>query len=86
MVPDARAAARANRHFLGRAVRFLAADAGIGQFIDIGAGLPAPGNVHQVAQELEPLSRVVYVDNDPVVVSHARALAVHGARGLRGRG
>ena len=78
VVPDARAAARANRHFLGRAVRFLAAEAGIGQFIDIGAGFPAAGNVHQVAQELEPLSRVVYVDNDPVVVSHARALLCTG--------
>ena len=78
VVPDARAAARANRHFLGRAVRFLAAEAGIRQFIDIGAGFPAAGNVHQVAQELEPLSRVVYVDNDPVVVSHARALLCTG--------
>ena len=77
-VPDAQAAARANRHFLGRAVRFLAAEAGIRQFIDIGAGFPAVGNVHQVARELEPLSRVVYVDNDPVVVSHARALLCTG--------
>ena len=74
LVPDARAAAWANRRFLGRAVRFLAEDAGIGQFIDIGAGLPAPGNVHQVAREQDPLARVAYVDNDPVVVSHARAL------------
>ena len=74
VVPDARAAAWANRRFVGRAVRFLAQDAGIGQFIDIGAGLPAPGNVHQVAREQGPLARVAYVDNDPVVVSHARAL------------
>jgi hypothetical protein len=74
LVPDARAAAQANRRFLARAVRFLAQDAGIGQFIDIGAGLPAPGNVHQVARELDPRARVAYVDNDPVVVSHARAL------------
>ena len=74
VVPDARVAARANRRFVGRAVRFLAGEAGIGQFIDIGAGLPAPGNVHQVARELDPLARVAYVDNDPVVVSHARAL------------
>jgi hypothetical protein len=74
VVPDARAAAWANRRFVGRAVRFLARDAGIRQFIDIGAGLPAPGNVHQVAQELDPLARVAYVDIDPVVVSHARAL------------
>jgi SAM-dependent methyltransferase len=74
VVPDARAAARANKRFLVRAVRFLAAEAGIGQFIDIGTGFPAAGHVHQVAHELEPRSRVVYVDNDPVVVSHARAL------------
>jgi hypothetical protein len=74
VVPDARAAAWANRRFVSRAVRFLAQDAGIGQFIDIGAGLPAPGNIHQVAQELDPLARVAYVDHDPVAVSHARAL------------
>jgi S-adenosyl methyltransferase len=74
VVPGARAAARANRRFVGRAVRFLAAEAGIGQFIDIGTGLPAAGSVHQVARELNPGARVAYVDNDPVVVSHARAL------------
>ena len=74
VVPGARAAARANRRFLGRAVRYLAQDAGIRQFIDIGAGLPAAGNVHQVARELDPGARVAYVDNDPVVISHARAL------------
>jgi hypothetical protein len=73
-IPDVAAGARANRGFLGRAVRFLAGEAGIRQFIDIGAGLPAPGNVHQVAQELDPLARVAYVDHDPVAVSHARAL------------
>ena len=78
MVPDARAAAWANRHFLARAVRFLAAEAGIRQFIDIGAGLPAASSVHAVAQEVEPLSRVMYVDNDPVVASHARALLCTG--------
>jgi len=78
VVPGARAAARANRRFLVRAVRFLAAEAGIGQFIDIGTGFPAAGHVHQVAHELEPRSRVVYVDNDPVVVSHARALLCRG--------
>ncbi len=74
VVPEARAAARANRRFLGRAVRFLVEDAGIGQFIDIGVGLPAPGNVHQVARELDPQARVAYVDHDPIVISHARAL------------
>jgi hypothetical protein len=74
VVPEARAAARANRRFVGRAVRFLTEDAGIGQFIDIGVGLPAPGNVHQVARELDPQAHVAYVDHDPVVISHARAL------------
>ncbi len=74
VVPEARAAARANRRFLGRAVRLLAEDAGIGQFIDIGMGLPAPGNGHQVARELDPQAHVAYVDHDPVVISHARAL------------
>ena len=74
VLPDARAAAWANRRFLGRAVRFLAGDAGIGQFLDIGCGLPAPGHVHQVARELDPQARVAYVDYDPVVISHARAL------------
>jgi trans-aconitate methyltransferase len=74
VVPDARTAAWANRRFLARAVRFLVQDAGIGQFIDIGCGLPAPGNIHQVARELDPGARVAYVDHDPVVVSHARAL------------
>ncbi len=73
-VPDARAAAWANRWFLARAARFLAQDAGIGQFIDIGAGLPAEANVHQVVQEMDSRARVAYVDNDLVVVSHARAL------------
>jgi S-adenosyl methyltransferase len=74
VVPEARAAARANRRFVGRAVRFLAGDAGIGQFLDIGAGLPALGTVGQVALGLDPLARVAYADNDPVAVSHARAL------------
>lgn len=66
--------ARANREFLGRAVRFLAGEAGIRQFIDIGTGLPTRENVHQVAQRTDPRVRVVYVDNDPHVLSHARAL------------
>ncbi|MEV0997812.1 SAM-dependent methyltransferase [Nonomuraea sp. NPDC050202] len=69
VAPELRAAARANRAFLGRAVRFLAG-AGVEQFLDIGTGLPAPGNVHEVA----PAARVVYVDRDPVVLVHARAL------------
>ncbi|WP_424536679.1 SAM-dependent methyltransferase [Sphaerisporangium viridialbum] len=66
--------ARANREFLGRAVRFLAGEAGIRQFVDIGTGLPTRENVHQVAQRTDPRSRVVYVDNDPIVLVHARAL------------
>ena len=64
VVPDARTAAWANRRFLARAVRFLVQDAGIGQFIDVGCGLPAPGNIHQVARELDLGARVAYVDHD----------------------
>jgi hypothetical protein len=66
--------AKANRAFLGRAVRFLAGEAGIRQFLDIGTGIPTAGNTHQVAQEVAPESRVVYVDYDPIVLAHARAL------------
>jgi hypothetical protein len=65
---------RANRAFLGRAVRHLAADAGIRQFLDIGTGIPSADNTHEVAQAAAPDSRVVYVDNDPIVLTHARAL------------
>ena len=73
--------ARANRAFLGRVVRFLAGEAGIRQFLDIGTGIPAAGNTHQVAQEVAPDSRVVYVDYDPVVLAHARALLASGPHG-----
>jgi SAM-dependent methyltransferase len=66
--------ARANRAFLGRAVRFLTAEAGVRQFLDIGTGIPTAGNVHEVAQAVAPESRVVYVDYDPIVLAHARAL------------
>ena len=72
--PDLAFTARANRAFLQRAVRFLAAEAGIRQFLDIGTGIPTAGNTHEVAQEVAPESRVVYVDYDPVVLAHARAL------------
>src|SRR6202012_1407336 len=72
--PSIRVAARENRAFLGRAVRYLAAEAGIRQFLDIGTGLPTTNNVHEVAQESAPSARVVYVDNDPLVLAHARAL------------
>ena len=66
--------ARADRVFLGRAVRYLASEAGIRQFLDIGTGLPTADNTHQVAQAIAPDSRIVYVDNDPLVLVHARAL------------
>jgi hypothetical protein len=73
--------ARANRAFLGRAVRYLTADAGIRQFLDIGTGIPTDGNTHEVAQSVAPESRVVYVDYDPVVLAHARALLTSGEAG-----
>lgn len=73
-IPDAQAGARANRDFLGRAVRFLAQEAGIRQFIDIGAGLPTMGNSHAMAHEVAPDARVAYVDIDPIVISHAQGL------------
>jgi SAM-dependent methyltransferase len=69
-----RVAVRENRKFLGRAVRYLVREAGIRQFLDIGTGLPTTNNVHEVAQAVAPESRVVYVDNDPLVLAHARAL------------
>jgi hypothetical protein len=65
---------RANRAFLARAVRFLAADVGIRQFLDIGAGIPTADNTPEVAQRVAPECRIVYVDNDPIVLSHAQAL------------
>jgi S-adenosyl methyltransferase len=66
--------ARASRAFLARAVRYLAGEAGIRQFLDIGTGLPTANNTHDVAQQVAPESRIVYVDNDPIVLVHARAL------------
>jgi SAM-dependent methyltransferase len=72
--PNIRATMRANRAFLGRAVRFLAGEAGIRQFLDIGSGIPTANNVHQVAQDTAPGSRVVYVDKDDVVVAHSRLI------------
>jgi hypothetical protein len=72
-VPQLRWFARENRKFLGRVVRFCA-DAGVSQFLDIGSGLPTMESVHQVAERITANPRVVYVDNDPVVVSHSRAL------------
>ncbi|MEY9937047.1 SAM-dependent methyltransferase [Streptacidiphilus sp. MAP5-3] len=73
LLPSAPTAARANRRFLGRAVRH-AARAGIRQFLDIGTGIPTSNNTHEVAQQVAPDARVVYVDNDPMVLTHARAL------------
>src|SRR5215831_15087685 len=81
IVPTIRAAARENRAFLGRAVRYLVAEAGIRQFLDIGTGLPSANNVHEVAQDVEPSCRIVYVDNDPLVLAHARALLTSSAEG-----
>lgn len=71
---NVRATARANRAFLGRAVRFLAGEAGIRQFLDIGSGIPTQNNVHQVAQAAAPGSRVAYVDYDDVAVAHSRLI------------
>jgi hypothetical protein len=73
-VPTIQVMARANRAFLGRAVRYLTGEAGVRQFLDIGTGIPTAGNTHEVAQEVAPEARAVYVDNDPIVLMHARAL------------
>jgi trans-aconitate methyltransferase len=79
--PDIALSARANRGFLRRAVHFLAGEAGIRQFLDIGTGIPAANNTHEVAQAIAPDARVVYVDNDPVVLAHARALLASSSEG-----
>jgi len=73
--------ARADRAFLGRVVRFLAGEAGVRQFLDVGTGLPTADNTHQVAQRVAPESRIVYVDNDPLVLTHARALLTSSPEG-----
>ncbi len=72
--PDITVSVRAQRAFLGRAVRYLVTEGGLRQFLDLGTGLPSAGNTHEVAQRAAPESRVVYVDNDPIVAAHARAL------------
>ncbi|MFA1547814.1 SAM-dependent methyltransferase [Actinomadura chokoriensis] len=74
MLPDVARLARASRLFLNRVVRHLAGEAGIRQFIDVGSGLPTVDNTHEVAQRTAPESRVVYIDNDPLVLEHAKAL------------
>jgi hypothetical protein len=81
LFPKVRLGALANRALLQRATRFLAAEAGIRQFLDIGTGLPTADNTHEVAQAVAPESRVVYVDNDPMVMVHARALLTSSPEG-----
>ncbi len=81
VTPGLRERVLANRAFLARAVRFLAAEAGIRQFLDIGTGIPAANNTHEVAQAVAPDSRIVYVDNDPIVLVHAKALLASGPQG-----
>jgi hypothetical protein len=82
--PQVVAGARANRAFLARVVRYLAAQRGIRQFLDIGTGLPSADNTHQIAQHITPAARVVYVDNDPLVIVHARALLTSTRQGACG--
>ncbi len=82
MFPDAAVIARLQRRFLVRAVRFLAGEVGIRQFLDIGTGLPTADNTHEVAQETAPRSKVVYVDNDPLVLRHAQALLTSAPGGV----
>jgi hypothetical protein len=81
IAPETAFTARANRAFLGRVVRYLVGEAGVRQFLDIGTGIPTSGNTHQVAQEIAPETRVVYVDYDPMVLAHARALLTGSAAG-----
>ncbi|MFF4841229.1 SAM-dependent methyltransferase [Streptomyces collinus] len=82
MFPVIRAVARADRDFLGRAVRFLAAERGLRQFLDLGTGLPTVDNTHEIAQRIAPESRIVYVDNDPIVLVHARSLLTSSPEGV----
>jgi S-adenosyl methyltransferase len=79
--PTIRIGVRENRKFLARVVRYLAGEVGIRQFLDIGTGLPTADNVHEVAQAVAPSARVVYADNDPLVLAHARALLTSSPEG-----
>ncbi|ABW12495.1 protein of unknown function DUF574 [Parafrankia sp. EAN1pec] len=79
--PSVRALARQNRSFMTRATRYLAGEMGIRQFLDIGTGIPTSPNLHEVAQSLVPAARVVYADNDPIVLAHARALLASSPQG-----
>jgi len=81
LMPELVLSARANRQFLGRAVRFLVTEGGIRQFLDVGTGLPTADNTHEVAQSAAPDARIVYVDNDPLVLVHARALLTSSPQG-----
>jgi len=80
-LPDMVASVRNTRAFLGRTVRFLTAERGIRQFLDLGTGIPTASNTHEVAQGVAPGSRIVYVDNDPMVLAHARALLTSSPEG-----
>ena len=80
-VDGARADARANRAFLGRVVRYLAGEAGIRQFLDIGTGIPSADNTHAVAQQAVSSARIVYVDNDPIVLAHSHSMLTGHPRG-----
>ena len=81
VTPGLRFRVRANRAFLARSVRYLAGEAGIRQFLDIGTGIPSANNTHEVAQAVAPDARIVYVDNDPIVLAHARALLTSAEQG-----
>jgi trans-aconitate methyltransferase len=80
-LPDMVASVRNTRAFLGRTVRFLTEENGIRQFLDVGTGIPTAANTHEVAQRIAPESRIVYVDNDPMVLAHARALLTSSPEG-----
>ena len=82
MLPSIVVQARADRAFLGRAIRYLAGEAGVRQFLDIGTGLPTADNTHEVAQRVAPEARIVYADNDPMVLLHARALLTSSPAGV----
>jgi hypothetical protein len=84
LYPQIADGARVCRYFLARAVRYLAGEAGIRQFLDIGTGLPTEDNTHEVAQRVAPEARIVYVDNDPLVLAHARALLTSTPEGVTG--
>jgi S-adenosyl methyltransferase len=86
MAADGQRAAHDNRDFLGRAVRFLAREEGISQFLDIGSGMPAAENTHEIAQGIRPATRVAYLDNDPVVIGHAKAMLADDSTRIALRG